>query len=48
MLDTMSVMSLHAEVFLRPVMPGHKIMSVVTVAFLIKNEQLAKKAMSIL
>jgi hypothetical protein len=45
MVDTTSVMSLHAEAFLKPVMSGHEIMSVTTMAFLIENEKLGKKAM---
>lgn len=45
MVDTTSVMSLHAEGFVYPVMPGHEIMSVTTMAFLIENERLGKKAM---
>ncbi len=45
MLDTTSIMSLHAEAFLKPVMPGHETMSVTTVAFLIENERQGKKAM---
>jgi hypothetical protein len=45
MLDTTSVMSLDASSFVKPVMPGHEIMSVTTVAFLIENERLSKKAM---
>jgi hypothetical protein len=38
-------MSLHAFSFVKPVMPGHERMSVTTVAFLIENERLGKKAM---
>ncbi|KAL1894029.1 hypothetical protein Sste5346_006171 [Sporothrix stenoceras] len=45
MLDTTSVMSLHAFSFVDPVMPGHELMSVTTMAFLIENERLGKKAM---
>jgi hypothetical protein len=45
MIDTTSVMSLHAEGFVYPVMLGHEIMSVTTMAFLIENERLVKKAM---
>lgn len=45
MIDTTSVMSLDASSFVKPVMPGHEIMSVITVAFLIENERLGKKAM---
>lgn len=45
MLDTTSVMSLHAFSFVKPVMPGHELMSVTTMAFLIENERLGKKAM---
>ncbi|KAJ6008236.1 hypothetical protein N7540_012212 [Penicillium herquei] len=45
MIDTKSIMSLHAFSFLKPVMPGHERMSVTTVAFLIENERLGKKAM---
>lgn len=45
MLDTTSVMSLDASSFVKPVMPGHETMSVITVAFLIENERLGKKAM---
>jgi hypothetical protein len=45
MLDTTSVMSLDALSFVKPAMPGHEIMSVTTVAFLIENEGLGKKAM---
>lgn len=45
MVDTTSVMSLHAEGFVYPVMPGHEIMSVTTMAFLIENDRLGKKAM---
>lgn len=45
MVDTTSVMKLHAEAFLKPVMPGHEIMSVIDLAFLIENPRLGKKAM---
>jgi hypothetical protein len=45
MLDTTSVMALDASSFIKPVMHGHEIMSVTTVAFLIYNERLGKKAM---
>jgi hypothetical protein len=45
MLDTTSFMSLDASSFVKPVMPGHETMSVITVAFLIENERLGKKAM---
>ncbi|KAJ5768254.1 hypothetical protein N7533_000837 [Penicillium manginii] len=45
MIDTKSFMSLHAFSFVKPVMPGHERMSVTTVAFLIENERLGKKAM---
>ncbi|KAJ5818574.1 hypothetical protein N7474_004165 [Penicillium riverlandense] len=45
MVDTRSFMSLHAFSFVKPVMPGHERMSVTTVAFLIENERLGKKAM---
>ena len=45
MIDTSSIMSLDASSFVDPVMPGHEVMSVVTVAFLIENERLGKKAM---
>ncbi|KAJ5692668.1 hypothetical protein N7462_002091 [Penicillium macrosclerotiorum] len=45
MIDTTSIMSLHAFSFVKPVMPGHERMSVTTVAFLIENERLGKKAM---
>lgn len=45
MIDTKSIMSLHAFSFVKPVMPGHERMSVTTVAFLIENERLGKKAM---
>ncbi|OAA60328.1 metallo-beta-lactamase superfamily protein [Niveomyces insectorum RCEF 264] len=45
MLDTTSVMSLHAFSFVQPVMPGHELMSVTTMAFLLENERLGKRAM---
>ncbi|KPI35373.1 uncharacterized protein AB675_9978 [Cyphellophora attinorum] len=45
MVDTTSVMKLHAEAFLKPVMPGHEIMTVIDLAFLIENPRLGKKAM---
>lgn len=45
MVDTTSVMKLHAEAFLKPVMPGHEIMTVVDLAFLVENPRLGKKAM---
>jgi hypothetical protein len=38
-------MSLDASSFVKPVMPGHETMSVTTVAFLIENGRLSKKAM---
>ena len=45
MVDTTSIMSLHAAGFVKPVMKGHERMSVITMAFLIENEALGKKAM---
>lgn len=45
MVDTTCVMKLHAEAFLKPVMPGHEIMTVIDLAFLIENPRLGKKAM---
>ncbi|KAH7040066.1 uncharacterized protein B0I36DRAFT_357419 [Microdochium trichocladiopsis] len=45
MVDTESSLSLHAYSFVDPVMPGHEIMSMPTMAFLIENERLGKKAM---
>lgn len=45
MLDTTAVMTLRAECFLKPTMPGHEFMSVTAVAFLIENERLGKRAM---
>lgn len=45
MIDTTAVMKLRAEAFLDPVMPGHELMSVVDVAFLIENPRLKRKTM---
>jgi hypothetical protein len=45
MIDTTSVMKLYAEAFLDPVMPGHEIMTVIDLAFLIEHPKLGKKAM---
>lgn len=45
MIDTTCVLKLYAEAFLKPVMPGHEIMTVIDVCFLIENPRLGKKAM---
>lgn len=45
MIDTTCVLKLYAEAFLKPVMPGHEIMTVTDVCFLIENPRLGKKAM---
>ena len=45
MLDTTCVLKLYAEGFVKPVMPGHEIMTVIDVCFLIENPRLRKKAM---
>ena len=45
MVDTKSYLSLHSSSFIQPVMPGHERMSTLTMAFLIENERLGKKAM---
>jgi hypothetical protein len=45
MVDTTCVLKLNAEGFVKPVMPGHEIMTVIDLAFLIENPRLNKKAM---
>jgi hypothetical protein len=45
MLDTTSVISPDASSFVKLVIPDHETMSVITVAFLIENERLGKKAL---
>lgn len=38
-------MTLHAQPFIHPVLPGHAAVNMTNVAFLVENEHLGKKAM---
>ncbi|KAK4503576.1 hypothetical protein PRZ48_004491 [Zasmidium cellare] len=45
MIDTTATLTAKAECFLRPKLPGHDLLSMTAVAFLIEHEGLGKKAM---
>lgn len=45
MIDTTVLMTIKAESFVEPVLPGHELINVTEVAFLVENESLGKRVL---